>query len=516
MNSIEPGKSFFGKVFSSALLVAAQTIFLPKPVLAGDEDVTQVLEVKGYLDGGQVVRGSREDTKDNAKKVGVENYFLSNIGISLISRTTVQENLHLNIGVGGLYWYSFSNLRTNPESRRIQFGPGVTEASFKYDFTDNLFLKFGFFTYKYNSDARNLGEYLLRSQAYPGLVKTGGWSILNNAAYQSMGVQTRWTTFGGAWTHDFLLFSETEETPIFDMSPAYVSTLRIGNFLELGGGFSLHHWIPIKPSEEAPIEQKNTYVEISNMPVSLPEIDSLVSPVLRHRQHAVAAGTTLKGMEKIITKYRDAAGNQITAAKDATGESIYLLGADTLRASVRQPLTYQGIKLMGRASLDLKPLLGMEEILGPNDFKVYVEAAVLGIENQPFFYEKMRQRIPAMVGVNIPAFKFLDILSMEFEYYPNPWPDNRKNAFENSWPIWYIPDSIYPADFEDAAKANYSKDDWKWSILATRTLMRGLRLHVQAANDHLRLRDEFLQSSVLPLTNEKSHWYYLVRLEWGI
>ncbi len=480
---------------------------------AAEDVVTLPLKVDAYVDAGQVVKGLRADPGNDSKTLPVGNYFLSNTGISILSQTVVKEKLHLNIGVGGLFWYPFT-FPSTVNSRQIKFGPGISEASFRYDFSENLFVKSGFFDYKYNPDARNLGEYLLRSQAYPGFVKTGGWSIINSAAYQSLGTQIRWNTFGGAWTHDLLLFSEFEETPLFDMSPAYVSTLRMGTVLELGAGVSFHRLLAIKPSEDSPNYSTNTYVEVPNM-AALPEIDTVIGGQV-FRQHAIAAGSTYKGMESTLTKYRNDSGSVVKLANDAQGNRIYVLDQDTMRAGTRTRLTYRGVKLMGRASLDFKPWFGLEDKLEPGDLKLYGEVAVLGVQNQPYYYDKLAYRMPIMFGFGFPTFKWLDALSMEAEYYRNPWPDNRENAFQNSLPLWFVDNGLSPGEFDAEVARNHNSDDWKWSIYASKTLTKGIRLLAQVANDHLRLRNEFLQPTYIPLTSGANNWYYLVRLQFGI
>jgi hypothetical protein len=45
---------------------------------------------------------------------------------------------------------------------------------------------------------------------------------------------------------------------------------------------------------------------------------------------------------------------------------------------------------------------------------------------------------------------------------------------------------------------------------------RLFRVRMQVANDHLRLREFLLQQNDETLTRRPSHWYYLMRLEFGI
>jgi hypothetical protein len=505
--------------------------------LAGaDESGTDFrpLRIDSYVDLGQIVKGhSQELRSDLGGRTGdgdIRDYFLSNIGIALVSEAVVKDKLDLKIGVGGLFWYPFPNL--SAVSRIIKFGPGISEASFQYGFLDNLFFKFGFFPYKYNPDARNLGEYLFRSECYPSFVKTGGWSWLNSAAYQSLGAQLHWDLLGGAWSHDLLVFSEFEESPIWDFSPAYVTTFRAGGIFEVGAGVSLHRWLPIKPSSETPDAAAATYVEIDDFP-ALPEILDTVrinagKPKTPDNIDAIVrtqkayGGGTLKEMESHILAYKeDPEGDEsFERLIDSVGQVYFRdkVSGQIMYPKVIKRLSFQGIKLMGRASLDFKPLLGLRERLGPRDLKLYGEIAVLGVQDQPYYYENVFNRMPMMLGLNLPAFKMLDELSVQVEYYRNPFPDSKEQSFGSSYPIWGLsPGGDNPAVYDQSSQAGvYREDDWKWSVNAVKTLTRGLQLQLQAANDHFRLRDDYTRPSVVPITSRKSDWYYLLRLQWGV
>ena len=107
---------------------------------------------------------------------------------------------------------------------------------------------------------------------------------------------------------------------------------------------------------------------------------------------------------------------------------------------------------MGLMSLDFGSLLP-EGILGPEDLRVYAEAAVLGVENQDYFYENLSERVPIMFGINLPVFHVLDVLSFQMEYYGTPY--NNFGAYNNlSLPQW-----------TDNQLRVY-RDDWKWSVYA--------------------------------------------------
>jgi hypothetical protein len=69
----------------------------------------------------------------------------------------------------------------------------------------------------------------------------------------------------------------------------------------------------------------------------------------------------------------------------------------------------------------------------------------------------------------------------------------------------------------DMGHPTVKRDNWKWSIYASREISRGLRLYGQFANDHLRVPAFDLKPSWTQITDRNGKdWYYLIRLELGI
>jgi hypothetical protein len=493
------------------------------------------LHMGAFVDMGQVVKGS-------APTLGldkIDGLFLPRMGVSLTAEQVIDERLRLKTEVGGLFWYAVNADPGADHTRIIRFGPGIGEASFQYDFSPTLMTKGGFIPYKYNPDARNLGEYLFRSECYPSLVYTEGWSWLDNAVSQSLGWQLRWTLWQGAWTNDLLLISDMSEQPKWDFSPAFVTTLKIGKVAEFGAGISLHRWLPVQPHAESPDDSMNTYVEIDNFP-SLPFIaDTALLPpyLLPHKDHLTKAdsidyvswrqlafpGGTLKGNLYDVAQYRacPTCGHVLDSVVvtqrgvDGAGNPVY----DTAKAfvpRVRRRYTFQGIKLMARFAFDLKPLFHTEGMMGPDEFRIFGEAAVLGLQDQPYYYDDVTARIPLMFGCNLPVFRLLDRASLQFEYFRNPWPDSKQKNYKYGLPVWDLERDLYARYVQLRDEGLYKDDDWKWSLNLVRTLTPGLKVEAQIANDHFRLRTWDDDLTFFPLTNRQSHWYYIVRLQWGV
>jgi hypothetical protein len=421
------------------------------------------VSIAGQFDNGQIVKGRTSYTENNAKDYEFNGEFFQRMGVWITQEAIVEQRLQLTVGVGGIFWYSIPNDPNTVSSRQTQFGPGISQAQGVYTFGDlenpAAKLQMGFFPYKYNPDAKNLGEYLMRSGAYPGYLTTGGWSMLNSAAYMMQGLRVTSNFWDDRVNADFLLAMERDLPPLFSITPALVASVTPINGLRLGAGAAWNHGISFKPSRESP---------------------------------------------------RDPEGRSYVIKKDSAG----VLVRDTT-----ERYTFQGIKVTGNASLDLKAFVPVPTALaGPEDLKLYGEIAVLGWKNYDFLYDKRTERMPIMGGINIPTFKLLDVLSFELEYYNSRFFNSFKEPLYSALPIWQLPDyadSASVADYNAAAK----RDNWKWTVYGKKRITKGIDIYAQAASDHTRTFHvlEGLLPTMVPITNRNGKdWYYLVRFQFGI
>jgi hypothetical protein len=174
--------------------------------------------------------------------------------------------------------------------------------------------------------------------------------------------------------------------------------------------------------------------------------------------------------------------------------------------------TFQGIKLMARAALDFKEFFPSTHFT-PNDLRLYAEVALLGVKDYPFYYENKLERMPIMFGFNVPTFRFLDILSIQAEYYKSRFPNNLDNLWKQGLPVWTLDEPEYPTRYNPE---KYTRDDWKWSIYGKRHVIKGVELFFQVATDHLRSLHYEGRFSYWPIAQNPSQWYYMTRLEFGI
>jgi hypothetical protein len=200
--------------------------------------------------------------------------------------------------------------------------------------------------------------------------------------------------------------------------------------------------------------------------------------------------------------------------------------------------TFKGFKAAGWASVDIGELLGLDAI-PEGTFTAYTEAALLGIENQPYYYENRSERMPVLFGVRIPTFGLLDQLAFEMEHHKSSFSNTNGSVLQSQLPIpinfgenpyvYDLTDPRYvdPANpeyqsspFDSASYQRVSRQisdgTWKWTVYARRHLSQGLSLYAQAASDHLRHFNFTATPAALPATNKPSDWYYILRLEFGI
>ncbi len=386
----------------------------------------------------------------------------------ILEQSATYNSWEFVAGFKGILWFPFTPGGTEPHLRTMRVDPRLSRAEAIWNFGDAApgYIEFGYFPYKYNPDARNLGEYLYRSGTYPGIVRsTDGFNLMNYAQYDALGVHVHLSQANGLITHNVNIFSEPNIARTGDLTPGYELAVNLP-LVQLGMGAAYNRLISYAPSRRQPKRFENGYYRIDSAGVSVYEGPYLTA--ISSRQTKIANG----------------------------GDSIHAL----------HYYKQQGVKLMARAAVDLGFLLP-EEHRNSADFRIFAEAALLGLEDQPFYYDDKAKRLPIMVGINVPTFKALNVLSLQAEYYGSRFA-NSKAFNETGLPVWSANSTYKPSD--------YTQDDWKWSVYAQRSLTRLLRLHVQVANDHLRLPIFDYNISESSLMRNRSDWYYLVRIECGL
>jgi hypothetical protein len=401
---------------------------------------------------------------------------------------------------------SFPESQSQLSSKLTRFDTYVQEAKGYYPmikFGKNLIeTEVGLFLYDYNKSNHNLGDYLFRSPAYPGVLS----SNFDLPKERILGFRIG-HSYSDLFSHDLILTSEYKFYPHSDFSLSYLAKMNVGKILEVGGGVSLHHLIPVRPSATTPKNDGNTVIEYSYT-----HIAPKYKPILDGG--GLIIDSTFVGFDTLFLT-----NTHMKNQKNRIPDSLKVDGE--LNPNIPRKETaysFQGTKLVGFFSLDIKRAFGEPQIFGENDLKFYGEVAVLGYKNYPILYENRLQRMPVTLGFNFPAFKFLDKLSLEVEYYGSRHPNNYARSVSQAVPQPGNVNFDITSWDESQSGSNsiYAEDDWKWSIYLHKQILRGLTLSAQVASDHLRKPDaggyvweSLMKDTGIPFTDD---WWGILRL----
>jgi hypothetical protein len=412
----------------------------------------------------------------------VERHPINRVTVTLEQSASYEDVWEVQAGFRGVLWWPFMQNAHDPSKRNMRGQGGLSRLQARRNFGETAFLEFGYIPYKYNPDAQNLGEYLHRSSTYPGVVRTtDAMHLINHALYEGLGAHARVSQRGGMIVHDFTLFSELTTVPVGDLTPGYELSVNLP-LVQFGAGAAWHRLIAYDTDLNRRRQIDNAYFKADSVGV-----DTLGNPV---------PWSGVLGLLPNNSPIRNRIQN----------------GDPTVRAT--HYYTQRGLKLMARAAFELGELVIPDAYRRPGDLRVFAEAALLGWDDQPFYYEDRLRRIPVMFGTHIPTAGLLDRLTIQSEYYASRF-NNSKQFNENGTPVWTVNASYDPSS-TTYNPAPLRRDDWKWSVNGSKTLNRLLTLHAQVANDHLRLPTFTGNPSEAPLMREPGNWYYLLRLESGL
>lgn len=420
-------------------------------VFAQEEKKSPAVSGWGWMTLGQVQKSERSN---KATIVDFNKKWLTDVQAGIKVTAPVSSRSVCKVHLMGSMAFPVVNVTAgadNAEPLQKSFSVAILEASMKtnWEISDNdtITNEFGYFPVKYNADAMNLGEYLFRSNAYPALVSSG-FEVADKV--KLAGVHTGYSSHTGSGNYkmDMYINTETEHFPTYDISFSYIAGYSTPKTLfDMSAGVSFFHLIAFD-------EQR-------------------ITPGKSSAYNTVA------------TSYVD------TASGDTTD------------------YTFRGTKLAGRLTIDPKAFFNAR-IFGKNDLKIYAEAAVLGVRNYPGWYQNLRERIPVMVGVNLPAFRILDVLAIEFEYYPNPYMNAYQFLWKSNSPVPYF-ETNTGIDYTTEWKKK-TDDDWKWSVYASKKI-GNVRISGQIASDHSSRASYLpagkkLYTEMVPRTQD---WYFMLR-----
>jgi len=444
-------------MFRKVATTSACALALSTAAIAQEGPRLEPLRVTASWEAGQI-----ESFEKNAggPVLGKEKQLMSHSGVWFLQEARLSERARAFVGVGGMYFFILPSAQ-NQYSFGQRSAFGLTDAHGEYDVIRNdkgevpLGVKVGVFPYKYNEDAKNLGEYMFRTYTYPNIITGGGLVVLNSAGAQLNGAAV--TTRMGGLKNDVLLTIKTDQVPSAALSLTDIVSYQIGNFLTVGAGYMFDNFYSTDGLNDGTASSPGTF----------PQEYYLTLSDGRH----VLYGSGLNPGDVVV---------------------------DT------NHFEFIGQKAMLRAAVDLGNLIP-GSLFAPGSFKVYYEGVLMGVEDRPVFYENRSDRMAHMFGINVPTFGVLDVLSAELEYCSNPYAPDMSNA------TLYL--SPTPKDNQGSA---FTGDDVKWTFYARKTLLPGFSVTAQVARDHLRLVDYYGHTNDLEVMPNRKNWYWAMQFAYSL
>lgn len=445
--------------FTTLRLVPKVVLFISLVIgaaAASDDKSAQTIEtgkvsIGGYAfwQFGEIVYG-----KDRVQGP-IDHAWFNDVLIGLSFKAQPSEHLTLVLSPEFNISYPYPQERNFIPSVRPFGSTYINEAYGKFSFGDPenplLQARLGMFAFKYNKDVRNLGDYLFRTGTFPTYII----NYFDFPAARLLGLCLSSDAIANLHA-DLLLTSEFSMFPFGDFSLTGIASYKLFNAIEVGGGIDFARLIPIS--------------------------DKLTSP-------------------KFLADGSVSYPNQYVSS---TGDTAFY--------------SFKATKVMARASIDPKPFFGSPEFFGKEDLKLYGEICWIGIEGyddvltpdsiyRPW-YHNLNQRTPRMVGVNFPAFRLLDLLSAELEYFPTVLPNDYGSIMQELSPMIHI----FMAGLSGYREEDWNKGAWRWSIYAKRMIIQGFSVTAQAAFDHMRTmsRDVGAMNTYESLIR-KGHWHWKIK-----
>jgi hypothetical protein len=444
---------------SAALLVFASLASADGPSLAP-------LRFQATWEAGQVEQGFYYGQSKN-----VDKELINHATVWTLQEARLGEHAKAFMGVGGGYFFVFPrNLGSNPYSMSKRSAFALSDAHGEFGFLPGnegeygLLLKAGIFPFKYNPDAKDLGEYMYRTWTYPTIITTGGLNLVGSAGAQLSGLSIG--TRRGGFSNDLLLTVQTDRPPVLGLSLADIASYKIG-ILEFGAGFMLDNFYNPDPLQATPESPVNSWYTLSD------------------------------GSKMSAREYADLSSQSLLPAGVTVADTGYY--------------TMIGQKAMLRAAVDLGKAIGIDA-LGPQDLRLYGEAIVMGLKEYPTYYEKIGDRVAWMAGLNLPAFRLLDLLSIEVEHCANPFANSARGPLGEGMAAPHV--EMPPSGFPNPKAID--GDDWKWALYARKDVMPGFAVHFQAANDHMKMLDVYSTPDFYDFLVRPSHWYWVVNLSFSL
>ena len=313
-------------------------------------------------------------------------------------------------------------------------------------------LQAGLFPYKYNSDVRNLGEYLFRSIPYPLII----YADFDYPQANLAGLRFTIEGFNNLFSNDLLLHSEIIGFPTQNWSISDIAEINIFNMASIGGGVNFHHLLNVYQGKNIPGSSEGYYYDLNGFPG-----DSVLD---KHR------GT------KVMAR----------AAVDVKNVAARIFNQG-------EPLPY----------------------FNRNDARIYGEIDIIGLKNYDdrYGYGDISDRTFYTFGFNFPGLFIFDLINFEFEFCKNTSAFSDEQFYGGTFPNWSNVTAIRDENNIDTLKREPWR--WS-IYLKKSFFKDHLALTAQFARDHKKVNFHYFEKSEMSFIEAlptKKDWWWVFKTE---
>jgi len=209
------------------------------------------------MEVGEVVKGYDKNAGDISMVRYERIYLRTGLSAHLGEKTEFLGSMEVKT------FNEFPRLVKLGATRRFYYYFYLTQAELSHRLVDDNGLRLdiggGYFPYKYNNDARNLGEYLFRSTAYPQTLTTE----FDFPFARLAGVYARSAYSVGCHEFglDILATTNTEWMAIGDVNLSMIALYNYDRLFEIGAGVQFGSLISADTKTTTPINDKTRYLD---------------------------------------------------------------------------------------------------------------------------------------------------------------------------------------------------------------------------------------------------------------
>jgi len=468
------------------------------------QEVPPTLSASGFvaLREGQVVAGEPDFLQPaaNSDHVWVQELYAGMNVHALFNPYPVIGNIGLECRV-------FNDYPEYPadwgKSRRLNFYPYLSRADIVYSFggreNPSMTLDVGYFPFKYNEDARNLGEYLFRSGTYPQYLITD----FDFPMARLLGARLSGKC-GNVLKWDVLATMNWEWTAIGDLNLSAIASYKPVPLVEFGLGGSWCSIVSVNMDNTTPMVNGNDYVYNGKL------------------YYYTFAGQKVMGRFSIDL--------QTLFPNNLFGKQDLKLYAEAAILGVvnyprnTAPAGDLDLNLDGKIGYDditkrIPVMFGFNWPTNPLMSYTLVPGVAMYAHTNKFDFPTISTGLFGGIATGVGSWLLekyldkkigLDVLSIEAEWFGSVYPNDLSPIMFDNIPV---PLSSAHDTRSSYNPDNYKGDDWKWSVYGKKTIADHFSVTLQFARDHMRwVRMDYTQQDGQEALRQNKDWYYTFKL----